>query len=312
MEKLFGCRIFAWNESTDNDVVLCLGFFDCLHCGHKKVIDRARELASSLGAKVAAFTFKGDPHSALGSARKPVFTFEERVYRMACFGVDEIYYAEPSKEFFSIDAKVFADELFARHKIAGIAAGGDYTFGANAKGDADTLVKMCSSRNVKCEICDMLEYAPGRKIASREIERAIADGDIEKANKWLPKDYFLLGEVVHGRGDGGKFGFPTANILFPDDKLRLAAGVYATGVTIDGKIYPAVTNVGTHPTFGDDRYNVESLIIGWSGDIYGKTIAVTFTARLRDIKHFDNPGALKAQIDRDAAQALRALGGGDR
>ena len=312
MNRLFGCDVFAWNERTTERVVLCLGFFDCLHKGHVKVIGRARDAAKSMGAKVAAFTFDGDPHAALGRCRKPVFTFEERVYRMSYFGVDEIFCAAPNGEFFAIDARDFVQKLFDVHNIAAVVAGSDYTFGAGAEGSADMLAKICRERGIACEICDMLEYAPGKKIASREIERAVAVGNIAKINEWLPKPYFVLGEVVHGRGDGKKFGFPTANIPFPQDKLRLAAGVYATDVTIDGRAYHAVTNVGTHPTFGDDSYNVESLVIGWDGDLYGKTIEVAFEARLRDIIHFDDPSALKAQIDRDAAQALDLLGGGDK
>ena len=312
MKRLFGCDIYAWDDRTTDPVVLCLGFFDCFHNGHKRVVDCARNLASARSAKVAAFTFDGNPHAVLGTDRKPVFTFEERVYRMSHFGVGEIFCAAPDRVFFAIQAQEFAKTLFDAHNIVAVVAGSDYTFGAGAKGGVDMLADVCRERGIAYEICDMLEYAPGKKIASREIERAVADGNIDKVNRWLPGPYFVLGEVVHGRGDGKKFGFPTANIPFPQDKLRLAAGVYATDVTIDGRAYHAVTNVGTHPTFGDDSYNVESLVIGWEGDLYGKTIEVAFVARLRDIVQFDNPSALKAQIDRDAAQALELLGGGDK
>ena len=312
MKRLFGCDICGWDDRTAEPVVLCLGFFDCFHNGHKRVIDRACSLASALSAKVAAFTFDGNPHAVLGRGRKPVFTFDERVYRMSHFGVDEIFCAAPNREFFAIQAQEFAKTLFDAHNIVAVAAGSDYTFGAGAKGSVDMLAEVCRERGIACEICEMLEYAPGKKIASREIERAVEDGNIAAVNQWLPGPYFVLGEVVHGRGDGKKFGFPTANIPFPQDKLRLAAGVYATNVTIDGSTYHAVTNVGTHPTFGDDSYNVESLVIGWEGDLYGKTIEVAFEARLRDIVHFDDPSALKAQIDRDAAHALDLLGGGDK
>ena len=312
MKRLFGCDIYAWDERTTEPVVLCLGFFDCFHNGHLKVIETARALAENLSVKVAAFTFDGDPYTALGKDRKPVFTFEERVYRMSHFGVDEIFCAAPDGAFFAIDAHDFAHKLFDAHNIAAVVAGSDYTFGAGAKGSVDMLAQLCRERGIACEICEMLEYAPGKKIASREIERAVMSGDLDRVNEWLPKGYFLLGEVVHGRGDGKKFGFPTANIDFPIGKLKPPNGVYATDVIVDGDVYPAVTNVGPHPTFGDGKSNVESLLIGWDGDLYGRTIEVVFVKKLRDIIHFDDPSALKAQIDRDAAQALDLLGGGDK
>lgn len=313
MVRLFGCNIYEYDEPTDMPVVLCLGFFDCFHNGHRRVIDKAASIAAKTGAEVAAFTFRGNPHAVLGSTRKPVFTFDERVFSMSAFGVSDIFFAIPTRDFFAIEAQDFVDTLFDRHNVVAVVAGTDYTFGAHAAGNAEMLAAACRERGVECELCEMLEYEPGKKIASRTIEKAIEKGDVDTVNKWLPSGYFMLGQVVHGRGEGAKFGFPTANLRFPQDKQRLGSGVYATKVTVDAQYYPAVTNVGGHPTFAeDDSYTVESLLIGWHGDLYGKTISVTFLTKLRDIVHFDDPSALKAQIDRDIERAIALKSGGNK
>ena len=309
MKELFGCEVCRYDEATEGATVVCLGFFDCVHNGHRRVIETAKNIAKSLGAKTAAFTFRSDPHAALGSDRKEIYTFDERALRMSELGVDEIFFAEPSADFFKVSAVSFLHALTSAHNIVGIVAGSDYTYGAGASGNAESLRAACRSMGIRCIICDMLEYAPGKKIASRMIEKCVQSGDITTVNGYLTAPYLVLGQVVRGRAEGHKHGFPTANLVLPPQKLALSRGVYATLVTVDGVKLRAVTNVGEHPTFGDYKFTVESYIIGWSGDLYGKTIAVEFLQRIREIRAFDDPKELKAQIDRDVEFALGNVGG---
>lgn len=308
MEKIYGCGISEYDAADGEGLTLCLGFFDCVHNGHKRVIDAAAELAAKTETRLAAFTFRGDPHASLGKDRKEIYTFRERALRMSQLGIDRLLYARPSESFFGTGAKEFLDRLFGAHDIRAVAAGSDYTFGSAATGNAAFLTEYCGARGVKCAICDMLEDAPGKKIASRVIEKLVEQGDVEKINSYLPMPYLIEGEVVHGRGEGAKFGCPTANILLPDDKLPLGQGVYATRVTVDGNGFPSVTNVGEHPTFSDLSFTVESHLIGWSGDLYGKRIAVEFVSRLRDIRAFSSAAELKAQIDSDIDAVLGIRG----
>ena len=112
----------------------------------------------------------------------------------------------------------------------------------------------------------------------------------------------MLGRVSHAHGRGSTFGYPTANILPDGSRLLPACGVYATSVSVDGKVYPGGTNVGAKPTFGDDVTSVETFIIDFDGDIYGKEIKLAFYDKLRDIKKFPSADALGRQLDGDVAR----------
>ena len=111
----------------------------------------------------------------------------------------------------------------------------------------------------------------------------------------------MLGRVSHAHGRGGTFGFPTANIPFDSSRLAPAPGVYATKVTVGGKVFLGGTNVGTKPTFGDEKPSVETFILDFDGDIYGKNIKLAFYQRLRGISDFGSAEGLAAQLERDVA-----------
>ena len=301
----YDIRQIDYKTGCPDRIVLCLGFFDCVHRGHNSLLQRAKLFAKIDFAKCAVFTFCDNPFGALGRKDKEIFTYDERVFRLWQLGADVVVKAEPDAKFFATDANDFLDGLFERFNISAIVAGSDYTYGAGAKGNASTLKKYCRDRGADCYIVDMVEYAAGRKIASREIRELVAKGEIEKINALLPLPYIVAGKVVRGRHDGTTIGTPTANIDIPDEKLPVAEGVYDTNVLIDGVRLRAVTNVGEHPTFGDSHYNVESYILHWNGNIYGKTIVVEFLRKIRDVKKFDTKEDLGAQIAKDADEVLR-------
>jgi riboflavin kinase/FMN adenylyltransferase len=130
---------------------------------------------------------------------------------------------------------------------------------------------------------------------------------VEEASKMLGRDYQVSGRVVRGRDRGGRLlGFPTANLVLAED-LTPKPGVYATEVWVDGRRYQGATNIGYSPTFKNGVFSVETHLIDFSGDLYGKTLQVRFIRRLRDEKAFSGPQELAAQIQRDVTQAREIL-----
>lgn len=114
----------------------------------------------------------------------------------------------------------------------------------------------------------------------------------------------LEGKVVENNHIGRTIGFPTANLERMNVKLLPPEGVYATSAELEGKVYPAITSIGFNPTVGGSELTVETNIIGFEGDCYGKTLTVRFIERLRGMVKFPSLDELKAQLMRDREASL--------
>lgn len=290
-----------FGEKYDAPLALALGFFDCVHRGHAAVISSAREYAAAHGCECAVFTFSNDPGAFVGK-RARIYTFEERAEALRGLGVDVIVAAEFDSRFAALSREHFAEVLRDTLDLRAIRAGEDYTYGAQRAGDASTLDEDFGAYGVDIGVLPLL-FIDGekQKISSTAVKEALSAGDIARANALLSEPYFMLGRVSHAHGRGGTFGFPTANIPFDNSRLAPAPGVYATKVTVGGKVFLGGTNVGTKPTFGDEKPSVETFILDFDGDIYGKNIKLAFYQRLRGISDFGSAEGLAAQLERDVA-----------
>jgi riboflavin kinase/FMN adenylyltransferase len=135
------------------------------------------------------------------------------------------------------------------------------------------------------------------------VRRLIAEGRVDEAGALLGHHYALDGTVVQGQKRGRELGFPTAN-LCAENELVPPAGVYATTANIEGLAYPAITNIGTRPTFeSGQEHIIETHVLDFDKDLYGARLRLGFVQRLRDEKKFDGVDALKAQIDADRTRA---------
>ena len=291
-----------FGEKYDTPLALALGFFDCVHRGHAAVISSAREYAAAHGCECAVFTFSNDPGAFVGK-RACIYTFEERAEALRGLGVDVIVAAEFDSRFAALSRENFATVLRDTLDLRAIRAGEDYTYGAQRAGDASTLDEDFGAYGVDIGVLPLIRIAgEEEKISSTAVKEALSAGDIVRANALLSEPYFMLGRVSHAHGRGGTFGFPTANIPFDCSRLAPAPGVYATKVTVEGKVFLGGTNVGTKPTFGDEKPSVETFILDFDGDIYGKNIKLAFHKRLRGISDFGSVDELAEQLRRDVAR----------
>ena len=164
----------------------------------------------------------------------------------------------------------------------------------------EMLAKECG---MECEIVGRVD-ALGDAVSSTRIRELLANGDVETANDLLGYNYYMKGEVVHGKELGRQMGIPTANLLFRDNAAALAHGIYYTKTEIDGKEYISVSNVGIRPTVENTkRVNLETHILDFDGDVYGKTIKVSFCGRGRGERTFENVDALRNEIAIDCQKA---------
>lgn len=277
----------------NNGICLSLGFFDCMHVGHRALVAEAEAYAKKNGCETVLFTFTDSPKQG-----KSVYVLPERRAIYAECGVDRVIECEFDERTRDTEPIAFLDGLTKREKIKAFFCGEDYTFGARGSGDARLLEKYCARRGIDARVTRIVGIG-GVKVSSTRVRELLERGDVDGANKLLGAPYRITAEVVKGRGEGGKIGFPTANLKLDGDKIYPKNGVYLTTVAVDEKIYSGATNVGTKPTFGDETISIETFIDGFDGSLYGKTITVFFTRRLRDIEKFSSSSELAERIRAD-------------
>ena len=271
------------NKELKDGTAMLLGGFDGLHLGHRQLLSRAKES----GLPVGIMTI-------LGGKDESVFTLAERaeIFRRVgldfavAFSFSEIKELSPA-EFLTILEKEFSPKLYV--------CGDDFRFGKNAQGTTETLRQSVATR----VIVENLLLENGEKISTRTVKKRLSEGEVEKANALLCEEFFLLGEVYRDRGVGKTLNFPTANIRYPKDKFPIKKGVYETCVTVDGNGYKGITNFGARPTFDDGTVVTETHLDGFSGDLYGKTLKITFKRFLRETIKFTDAEALRKQLQTD-------------
>lgn len=283
-------------EKSQNGICLALGFFDCMHLGHRAILGAASDYACARELETVVFTFSSSPK--IHGDGKSIYTFSERSRIYAECGADRLISVDFDQKTRDTSPAVFLDGLFERENIKAVFCGEDYRFGAGGAGDTVFLKSYCDKKGAMLDVLATVKR-DGEKVSSTRVRELLENGNIEKANELLGEPYRITSEVVAGRGEGRKFGFPTANVRLYADKVYPADGVYATRVKIDDKLYYGATNVGKKPTFGDESVSIETFVDEYSGDLYGKTITLFFLERLRAIEKFSSPEELAKKIMAD-------------
>lgn len=295
-------RVVAFGEKYSSPVALALGFFDSVHLGHRKLLQRARELAQSCGIRSTAMTFKNNLFEHLGKKTKLVYCYEERMLLFEKLGIDVVCSAQFDEYFMRMSADDFLSGLLNTFELKHIVCGYDFRFGKEREGDVKKLQQFCRDNGIGLDVIEKAAHE-GKRVSSTLIREYLLRGEIEKANELLGEPYFMMGKVIYGRKVGSKLLFPTINIEFGCQKLKIKQGVYFTLTTIDGIQYRSVTNCGSKPTFGLKDFDVETYVIGYAGDLYGKKVIVSFIKKLRDIARFADAQELKVQINIDIEKA---------
>ncbi|MDR1905314.1 MAG: riboflavin biosynthesis protein RibF [Clostridiales bacterium] len=300
-------QIVKFGQKIKGNIIMTLGYMDCVHIGHRKLLDAAKRAAEFLedfdGEKVmtAAFTFSNNPFTTLKKDILPIYDLDTRLRRL---GTDYAVTAEFDEEFAALSADNFLDIIVETANIKGIVTGYDYRFSANAEKGVDYLKEYLLKRGISLITVETAFYG-GEKVSSSEIRRLIKDGKIKEANALLGSSYMVSGTAVHGTHTGATLGFPTVNILPKDGIVRLKEGVYVTKTQVDGKVFGSLTNAGGRPTFdGNGEYIFETYINGINRDLYGKYIEIEFLERIRDIVKFNDRESLIRQLEKDKERII--------
>jgi riboflavin kinase/FMN adenylyltransferase len=277
-----------------NDIVAVIGFFDGLHKAHQSLINETISLARDEKKQSALITFSEHPKSVLFELDFNYITpLEKKLELLKAYKLDYILIIDFNKDTSALSAEQFISDYLSG--INTLVCGFDFKFGYRAMGSVDYLKKNAPF-NVK--IIDEIKET-GFKIGSTHIRDLIKSGAVEKVVPLLTRHYSLSGIVVHGQKKGRLIGYPTANLKI-EDFIIPKKGVYATYTEVDQTIYESMTSIGFNPTLNlQHQLSVETHILNFNGDIYGKTITVYFINRLRDEQKFEHVQALIKAIDLD-------------
>lgn len=279
------------------DRVLAIGMFDGVHIGHRTVLTAAL-LQDTLSPAVFTFSYADAPKKGA-----PLQTEEERQQLFEQMGFADLFCADFSAVC-DMTPAAFVDMLYDALSVRSIVCGFNFRFGKNGAGDTALLQTLCEKRGIRLAVQPPVT-ADGASVSSTRIKEAFAAGNIETAARLLGRAPTVCSAVIGGQHLGRTLGSPTINQPLADTVLP-RFGVYAAVALVDGKMLPAVTNVGVHPTVGKVAPQAESYILDYSGDLYGKTVPVSLVHFLRPEKAFDGIDALRAQIGADA-DAVRRL-----
>lgn len=281
-----------------------LGYFDGIHIGHQAVLTKALKYAEEKGLVPVVMLFDIHPRKLI-SGNVPPMLMSEKQKRIALqnmgFKVVDFNFRKAMnyspEEFVE---KVLVDTLNAKM----VSCGYDYHYGKGGKGSAETLKKELGERNIESVSLDPV-FLGDEIVSSTKIRQLIKNGEIEKANAMLGKEFSYDPVVEKGDGLGRQLGFPTINQFFPQDFIVPKFGVYASKAKIDGKIYPAVTNIGVRPTVAKESMRSETCILDFSGNLYGKEVEIFLIKYLRDEMKFDSLSQLQKAVKNDMKNARK-------
>jgi riboflavin kinase/FMN adenylyltransferase len=203
-----------------------------------------------------------------------------------------------AKEFMSLVGKYL--------RMRGIVVGPDFALGRGGEGNINLLRAL--GRELKFSVEVIAPYkSDGEVVSSTLIRQALVQGDMKKVERLMGRHFYLKGKVTTSDKRGRVLGFPTANLDLKPQQALPGNGIYVTITRVDGKRFPSATNIGIRPTFGEGERTVETHLLNYEGDLYGKEIRVEFVQKLRDEHYFPSPEELRAQIKEDIREAETVL-----
>ena len=282
--------------------VVAIGIFDGVHAGHQQIIATARH-----AGEVTVVTFDPHPTSVIAPERVPtqLVNLKDRISLLKEVGATSVEVINFNKDFSTLSPdKFIEDVLVGRFSAEHVVVGENFNFGYKAQGTPKYLSEVGPKYGFAVSIVKLQEDR-GSAISSSRIRNLIIDGQIERANELLTRNFYLKGLVVHGEKRGREIGYPTANIGLTSLATIPADGVYAGWLSVDNQRWPAAISIGTNPTFPGVRgRQVEAYALDQTDlELYDLEAKIEFGYRLRDTWKFDGLEPLLKQMKKDCDQA---------
>lgn len=294
--------------------VLSVGNFDGIHRGHDRLLTRARgQVARGEASGVAVVTFEPHPLTVLRPELAPPRLTPPAIKRTFLdeAGVDYLVTLAPTPEVLNLSAEDFWEILRDEVRPNQMIEGRSFTFGKGRRGTIEKLREWCAGSRVRLEVLEGVSVPLLNlqvvEVSSSLIRWLLSHGRVRDAAICLGRPYTLEGMVIQGHQRGRTIGVPTANVRC-DGQMVPGDGVYAGRAHVDGTAYPAAVSIGTMPTFGENGRQVEAHLIGFAGDLYGRTLRVELLDWVREQRKFGGVEALKGQLRGDLEMVDRLAG----
>lgn len=272
---------------------VCLGSFDGIHKGHKRLMEKTVAKAQENGIKSAVLTFIYKPE------KNKVFPVSENLKRIEATGIDEVFIIEFTEEFRRLSPEKFVkrylcDKLSASFVICGF----NFRFGFNREGDTDTLRRL-GEGNFELTVEERVTVND-KTVSSSRIKELLKEGNIAEVNSLLGDCYYITGEVKKGKQLGRSIEFPTVNLPLLPFLTEIKKGVYSSVTEFEGNRYNSISYVGNAPTVGAcGEMLLETYLLNFTGDLYGKEITVKLVGFIREEKKFSDLEELKKEIEQN-------------
>ncbi len=289
--------------------VIAIGNFDGIHLGHKHLINKVLEVAKAEGKKSGIITFDPHPKAYFGGLKNfhQVTTDAVKIEILEKLKIDILFELSFGESLSKMSPEEFFLEVIYKNLEAShVIVGEDFKFGYERSGDVHKLEGLCNSKNIGFNSIQKQKDKNSVIYSSSLVRANITSGNISDLTKLLGHYWFVNGHVKHGKKKGTELGFPTINIEF-QDPLKLAHGIYATNVYLEGKKYHGASYYGARPTFNDHGDILETYIFDFDSDIYNQEVKIEFIDFIREDHKFMNEEELKKQMEIDCCNVKNKL-----
>jgi riboflavin kinase/FMN adenylyltransferase len=296
------------NIAPQEETLLTIGVFDGVHAGHRYLLEKLQQRAAEKNLLSGVVTFSPHPQSVLYPHNQLPWlsSLDDRVKTFQELGVKTIAVLTFTPRIAQLSARDFISLLKKYLEMRGIVVGPDFALGQGQQGNIDLLRALGREMEFSVEVIPSYTIN-GEIVSSTLIRRVLAQGDMRKVERLMGRYFQLGGKVITSDKRGRVLGFPTANLDIRLQQALPANGIYATVAQVDGKQFSSATNIGVRPTFGNGGKTVETHLLNYKGDLYGKDMRLEFVQKLRDEQSFPSSEDLKAQIEKDVREVEAIL-----
>jgi riboflavin kinase/FMN adenylyltransferase len=291
------------SATPQGKTLLAIGVFDGVHAGHRYLLRQLQQQAAKANLLSGVVTFNPHPQSVLHPARQLPWLsdLDDRVTTLQKLGLNMVAVLTFTPELAQLSAREFMSLLKKYLNMQGITVGPDFVLGRRGEGDISLLRTLGDEMELTVHVIPPFTIE-GEVVSSTLIRQALARGDMRRVEKLMGRRFYLRGKVITSDKRGRLLGFPTANLDIKPQQALPDNGIYATIAQVDGERFPSATNVGTRPTFGEGKRMVETYLLSYNGDLYGKQITVEFVKKVRDEQRFPSVEELITQMGEDVRE----------